>query len=294
MSRVRHDQFAKDILAEFLDPFGEVRIDHNIPAEPRRADVLFIPKDTGLERPEAFGIFRRLAGGSALFEAYRKPIDDDDVVGCMGKLCWAHQEARRDQRRSGTRLEGAQRLWVISPSCARDRLAGFGFAPGEAESWPAGLFFLAPRWRYGLVVVDQLPETPETLGLRLLGRGRVQARAIQEVLDLPEVHPLRKNLFQIMLDWRILFEERPPATEEDQELSSLLFRTVEEFDQARREAREAQQRAEEDRQRLPVIGQVRLLEELLELPPTDPALLDSLSLEDLEKMRLELRARLRS
>jgi hypothetical protein len=287
MSRVRHDQFAKDILAEFLDPFGEVRIDHNIPAEPRRADVLFIPKDSGLERPELFGIFRRLAGGSALFEAYRNPIDDDDVVGCMGKLCWAHQEARREQRRAGPRLEGTQQLWVISPSCARDRLAGFGFCPDEAATWPPGIFFLAPRWRYGLVVVDQLPETAETLGLRLLGRGLTQAQAIHEVLKLPEDHPLRKKLFQIMLDWRILFEERPPTTQEDQELSSLLFRTVDEYDQAARQARL-------DRERLPIVGQIRLMQELLELNPTDSRVLEALSLEELEQMRLELKARLRS
>ena len=37
----------------------------------------------------------------------------------------------------------------------------------------------------------RLPRSPDTLWLRLLGRGRVQAEAIEEVRALGEAHPLR-------------------------------------------------------------------------------------------------------
>lgn len=40
--------------------------------------------------------------------------------------------------------------------------------------------------RCGFIAVHQLPKTPETLWLRLLGKGNVQQQAIQEVMALPE------------------------------------------------------------------------------------------------------------
>lgn len=87
MTRLRHDAFAKDILTELLTPFGEVRIDQDIPAEPRRADVLFLYNQVASERLEPFGIFPRMADSDAIFEAYRGPLVDADVIGCMAKLC---------------------------------------------------------------------------------------------------------------------------------------------------------------------------------------------------------------
>jgi hypothetical protein len=36
-----------------------------------------------------------------------------------------------------------------------------------------------------------MPETPRTLFLRLMGRGQVQARAIEDLLALPDSHPFK-------------------------------------------------------------------------------------------------------
>jgi hypothetical protein len=58
----------------------------------------------------------------------------------------------------------------------------------------------------GIVVIHQLPVTPETLLLRLLGRGKVQTRAISEVeslrsndrlksIILEQLYNLQQNLF---------------------------------------------------------------------------------------------------
>jgi predicted transposase/invertase (TIGR01784 family) len=43
-----------------------------------------------------------------------------------------------------------------------------------------------------VIAVHQLPETPETLWLRLLGRDNVQKRAISELMTLPQTHPYRQ------------------------------------------------------------------------------------------------------
>jgi predicted transposase/invertase (TIGR01784 family) len=43
-----------------------------------------------------------------------------------------------------------------------------------------------------VIAVHQLPEVPETLWLRLLGRDNVQKRAISELMTLPSDHPYRQ------------------------------------------------------------------------------------------------------
>ncbi len=42
-----------------------------------------------------------------------------------------------------------------------------------------------------MVVIHQLPETPETMWLRILGKGKVQQRAIGELSSLATDDPLR-------------------------------------------------------------------------------------------------------
>jgi hypothetical protein len=42
------------------------------------------------------------------------------------------------------------------------------------------LFFRPPALTTAIIVLHQLPETPETLWLRLLGRGGTRSRAIDE------------------------------------------------------------------------------------------------------------------
>ncbi len=48
----------------------------------------------------------------------------------------------------------------------------------------------------GIVVIHQLPVTPETLLLRLLGRGKVQTNAISEVESLRDDNPLKSIILE--------------------------------------------------------------------------------------------------
>lgn len=52
-------------------------------------------------------------------------------------------------------------------------------------------------------LIDQLPETEETLWLRILGRGETQARAIREVLNLPPNHPRRDGILRLLISWTV-------------------------------------------------------------------------------------------
>ena len=72
--------------------------------------------------------------------------------------------------------------------------------------------------------MHQLPETPETLLLRLLGRGSVQLRASNELLELPE-QPMKTFVLEKLSKLNVMLKSRrntidTPRTEDAGILSS--------------------------------------------------------------------------
>jgi hypothetical protein len=49
-----------------------------------------------------------------------------------------------------------------------------------------------------IVAINQLPITPDTLWLRVLGKGGTQRQAVEELANLPESHPFRDSLLEIL------------------------------------------------------------------------------------------------
>ncbi|HBE32772.1 MAG TPA: flagellar assembly protein H, partial [Cyanobacteria bacterium UBA11368] len=99
-------------------------------------------------------------------------------------------ELERRARRENTRSEEAElpKLWILTPTASETLLNGFNSAPDQ-QNWPRGIYFLGEYLRTAIVVIHQLPETEETLWLRILGRGRVQERA--------RAHPRRFAIAQL-------------------------------------------------------------------------------------------------
>jgi hypothetical protein len=54
--------------------------------------------------------------------------------------------------------------------------------------------------------------------LRVLGRGATQQQAVNELLSLPQGHPFRRNLLEILSNWRVNVQLRQNPNEENQEL----------------------------------------------------------------------------
>ena len=60
MTKNPFDQFSKQLFAEFLSSLGEVRINYEIPGEPRFVDIWFTPS-TQQHQSENFGILQQFA-----------------------------------------------------------------------------------------------------------------------------------------------------------------------------------------------------------------------------------------
>ncbi len=57
-------------------------------------------------------------------------------------------------------------------------------------------------------MIHQLPNTPETLWLRILGKGTVQKQAIASLRELPEDNPYRLAALELLCNLRTILDAR--------------------------------------------------------------------------------------
>jgi flagellar biosynthesis/type III secretory pathway protein FliH len=77
---------------------------------------------------------------------------------------------------------------------------------------------MAEALQTGLVVIHQLAETNETLWLRILGKGSVQSRAIDELEALPPNHPFKARTLELLYNLSRNLEVNNSEIEEDRTL----------------------------------------------------------------------------
>ncbi|UBF28815.1 flagellar assembly protein H [Kovacikia minuta CCNUW1] len=246
MTRFPHDQFAKQYLEELLTSIGEVRVGLEVLGESRQVDVWFAPNDSPLDtpssEPNALGILGRMAQTPCLLEPYRNPPTPTEIRSCLLKLFLVQADDQRKARREGERSDEVTLpfLWVLATSASEPLVQGFGGQVNETE-WMAGIYLL-PQWlRTAIVAINQLPEIPETLWLRILGKGETQRRAVAELVALPKESPFRISSLELLLSWRLTLETSQDLDEDDQEvfmnLSSAYEATLEQgIQQGRQEA----------------------------------------------------------
>jgi hypothetical protein len=190
--------------------------------------------------------------------------------------------AKREQTNK-TKIE-IPKLWILTPTASRNIISGFSETT-KPDSLP-GIYYLAKSLQAAIVVIHQLPQTQETLWLRLLGRGTVQKRAIDELAALPLNQPYVKITLELLYNLQKNLKINQSSQTEDQEL---IMRLAPLYQQDRELAKQ------EGEQRLIIrllnrrIGEIdsSLIQKVQELPvekleELGEALLDFISVTDLE------------
>lgn len=205
MTRFIHDQFAKQYLKELLTPLGNVETSRDIAGEVRQIDVFFAPKAEPDVEPTVLGLLGQIAAKPAALEPFRSPVQTVEIRSCLGKLFDVHAEYERVAARDNTRIAEADlpQLWILSPTVSDAMLAGFGAIP-EPENWVNGVYFLSPSLKAAIIAIHQLPRTPETLWLRVLGKGNVQKQAIAELRELPSDNFFRLSALELLYNLRTI------------------------------------------------------------------------------------------
>jgi len=286
MTRFIHDQFAKDYLEELLKPYGEVQAASQVAGEIREIDVLFTPFPNQTTNVELLGLLGKLATTPAIFEPFRNPASTEEICDCLLKSLEVRGALRRAAKREQTTKIKIKipKLWILTPTASKNIISGFSETT-KPDSLP-GIYYLAKSLHAAIVVIHQLPQTQETLWLRLLGRGTVQKRAIDELAALPLNQPYVKITLELLYNLQKNLKINQSSQTEDQEL---IMRLAPLYQQDRELAKQ------EGEQRLIIrllnrrVGEIdsSLIQKVQELPvekleELGEALLDFTSVTDLE------------
>ena len=253
MTRFIHDQFAKQYLTELLISYGQIEMSKDITSEVRQIDVLFTPASPFPDGIESLGLLGRMAKNSSytIFEPFRNAVSKSEIRSCMGKLFDIHADLERQTKRNNTRIneEELPYLWIFTPTASADILESFNFTLDE-ENWGKGIYFLGKALKTVLIVIHQLPTTPETLFLRVLGRGKVQRQAVEELEELSENSPFLTNIIQLVHDLIAVLSARQEKEHDiDQDDQELIMKLSEMYQQQLAEIK-TQEREEGEQQGL--------------------------------------------
>ena len=296
MARTRFDQLSKQLLEEFLTPLGKVEKSLEVLGEARFIDIWFVPFAQPAMPPEAIGLLGKLATTPCLLEPFRNQPTLTEVRNCLLKLFLVQADFQRKAKRGEVseafpqegRIPEAElpQLWILTSSASDTILSGFGANP--RESWTERVFFLAENLRAAIIAINRLPQTTDTLLLRLLGKDATQQQALSEVLALPVDNPQRATALRLLTNWRITIETNANIDEEDRELMMVLSQAYLEWERATEDRGMQSERQAVIENMLKVrFGEVdeplnAIIPELLELPVKDyTRLLLQLSREEL-------------
>ncbi|EPF22260.1 DUF4351 domain-containing protein [Microcystis aeruginosa] len=213
MTRFLWDKFSKDYLETFLASSGDVKTSLDVMAETQEIDVYFRP--TSPEIPPELGLLGRLAQTPCLLEPYRNPVTIEGILACLSKLLTVREQLQREAHRHQQPLlaENIPRLWILTPTASQRIITAFSAL--NHPDWGEGIYFLPPALTTAIIVLHQLPETPETLWLRLLGRGGTRSRAIDELESLSPHHPFKSASLKLLYNLSRNLQALPKRTQEE-------------------------------------------------------------------------------
>jgi hypothetical protein len=226
--RTRFDQFGKQMLRAALARRGPVESEAEVPVSgTRRIDLWFMPDAARAAAADELGLLGHITAAPCTIELFHDTPGADDLAACVVK----HGEFRRylALRESPPPVP---MQWVISSGRPRRGIAGLGLRP--MAGWPPGVYEAPPLLWTRLVVVSELPTTPDTLLLRLLGAGSLLTRAIAELEAMRADAPERVLALPILVRLRLEIPRDPAQRTADDE--EFLMDTQDIVENWRREA----------------------------------------------------------
>jgi hypothetical protein len=246
------DQFNKRLFQELLSPFGQVIPNLAVLGEERMIDVFFAPHPGATPDYAELGILAQMVTQPALLEPFRSALSDEDVQTCLLKLFLVDADQRREHPTIPV-IEPSQ-LWILAAEVSDRLLNDFKGAIDPALG--DGFYLLSKGLKTTIVAINELPTMPETLWIRLMGKGRTQEDAIAELLLLPESDPKRSNALNLLVSWRINIGVMNQVESEEQRILMALSQTYLEWEQ--QTERRGRERGLEEERRATILNRMKL------------------------------------
>jgi antitoxin component of RelBE/YafQ-DinJ toxin-antitoxin module len=267
MPQFKHDRFFKFYVQALYKTKGEtlknidVRNDEDL-----EIDCMFVAQsDKWGWQQEDLGLFDSLMKKhpTIIVEHYSGYLNQKNINISLTRknLYWEPKEAELiEAARIELQLEKSQPLpkaakekierqnpftWVLAVNCG-DKLLNLCEAKPLAE-YGQGVYELSKLLRMGIVVIDRLPDSPETLWLKMLGNKDSARKAFSEIDRLSPERREKNDIIKTSLKYCVYLKGLPTEslTQEEQDF----MRTMEEVDAWYEEQiAEAEQKAEQRKQ----------------------------------------------
>lgn len=182
MPRTIEDILGKNVLRDLFQLRGSAEIEAEVPpGEAMRLDLWFVPEQEKLAQdiPYFTGVMAEITVEPAAVELWSDPPRVDHFfAGLVKRELWRDILQKRDKRPWSRPM-----CWHICAGKPETLLDEFGYEPSEISGWYRPH---RPGLRVQFVVIRELPQTRDTILLRLLGRGRVRRDALREFRTFPE------------------------------------------------------------------------------------------------------------
>ena len=223
MTQNPFDAFSKEYLADLLEPFGIVERSFEVPGESKFIDVLFLPTNTA-DTSSLKGLLKQVVSTPSLLEIYSGVPTIDEVSTCLHELFWLREDIVRKANSADRTLteNDYPQLWILAASLSEPlkKECAVIHKPG----FPRGFYhFPSPIVRTIMVSLKDLPSTPNTLWMRVLGRGKTQENAIAEVVALPLSDPRRGPILRMLCAWKLVTIEKNPSLFENAETTTMAY-----------------------------------------------------------------------
>jgi hypothetical protein len=228
-----HDQFIKQFVPVVLKNLFESQTSVSVQLSEKLAiDVLCtaIKRDEGVAVDESLGLLGRLVAihPTIIIEHYSNYLDLEDIDSCVlrSAIYWELNKSKADNLRQ-TRVTKDSVMnphplhldrpftWIFTANCSENSLKRWNAIP-DPEFGTHVYRLAAPGLSMGIVVLESLPHSADTMLLKMLGKATSAKRAFADIIKLDPNLELRNDIIEVSIKHCIYLEAiQPELTEED-------------------------------------------------------------------------------
>jgi Domain of unknown function (DUF4351) len=197
------DNFSKAYTTALYQTKGEVKTNIQVKNDENlEIDLMFVanPQNSAWA-DEDLGLFDRLmrVHPTICIEHYSGYLNADHIIRSATRMDLYGIEAQKEAKKLGHRFGKDQKpfTWMLATGCSENTLRSFGARP-DLDLGP-GIYRVIPGLRMGIVVIRSLPETPETLWLRGLGKDQILTKAFDKIRSLPRTKRERNDIVGVCI-----------------------------------------------------------------------------------------------
>jgi Domain of unknown function (DUF4351) len=235
-----HDKFIKQLLPAVLNNLFDSQ--DSVPvqlAESLVIDVLCkaIPRDESVAVDPLFGLLARLMAihPTIIVEHYSGYLDLDDIDSCVLRsgLYWEMNKSQsdsfakirvtKDSAVNQTPLHPSRPFtWILAAHCGSNSLRRWAAAP--ALEFGDGVYWLSPPGLcMGVVEIESLPVSFDTVLLRMMGRAATAREAFDAVFRLDSRLDLRNDIIKVAIKHCVYLQQFESDLLTEEALSFMVY-----------------------------------------------------------------------